>query len=108
VFQGPGESGKDREGHILVVWKMSAFLIRPRLRLQNPSIVFTATANLKPAEHVEAEALKEEYLPSQAPSGMNLLESFNDDPAFKGIKPRLSALRVSQVAPSTPTGRDLM
>jgi len=96
------------EGHILVVWKMAAFLVRPRLRLQNPSIVFSATASLKPAEQVHTETLREEYLPSQIPSGMNLLESFSDDRALGGIKPRLSALRVSRVAPVTQAARDLM
>ncbi len=75
VVQGPDEVVQDPEaGHILVVWKMSAFLARPRLRLQNPSVVFSATANLKPAEQVQNSTLKEEYLPSQIPSGINLLE----------------------------------
>ena len=75
VVQGPDESDENPDnGHILVVWKMSVFLARPRLRLQNPSVVFSATANLKPAEQVQNEILKEEYLPSQIPSGINLLE----------------------------------
>jgi hypothetical protein len=39
---------------------------------------------------------------------MNLLESFSDDPALGGVKPRLSALRVSRVAPVTQGARDLM
>lgn len=75
VVQGPADSGDNvNDGHILVVWKMSAFLVRPRLRLQNPSVVFSATANLKPAEQVQNDTLREEYLPSQIPSGINLLE----------------------------------
>jgi hypothetical protein len=75
VVQGPADTGdRQSEGHILVVWKMSAFLIRPRLRLQNPSVVFSATASLKPAEQLATDTLKEEYLPSQIPSGINLLE----------------------------------
>jgi hypothetical protein len=78
VVQGPDESlATPAEGHILVVWKMSAFLIRPRLRLQNPSVVFAATAHLKPAQQVQNATLKEEYLPSQVPSGINLLEVSN-------------------------------
>ena len=109
IVQGPDETESSTgEGHILVVWKMAAFLVRPRLRLQNPSIVFSATASLKPAEQVQAETLRQEYLTSQAPSGMNLLEAFNEDPALGGIKPRLSALRVSRVAPVTQSARDLM
>lgn len=75
VVQGPDESlPVPTEGHVLVVWKMSAFLIRPRLRLQSPSVVFAATAHLRPAQQVQDATLKEEYLPSQAPSGINLLE----------------------------------
>jgi hypothetical protein len=109
VVQGPDETQESPgQGHILVVWKLSAFLVRPRLRLQNPSVVFSATASLKPAEQVGVESLKEEYLPSQLPSGMNLLEAFSDDPALGGIKPRLSALRVSRVTPVTQAARDLM
>ncbi len=109
VVQGSDEVEKSPgEAHILVVWKMSAFLIRPRLRLQNPSIVFSVTAKLKPTEQVKSEILREEYLPSQVPSGMNLLESFNNDPALGGVKPWLSALRVSRVAPVTQAARDLM
>jgi hypothetical protein len=72
--QGPDEASQESEGHILVVWKLAAFLVRPRLRLQNPSVMFAATANLKPAEQIQDAALKEEYLPSQVPSGINLLE----------------------------------
>lgn len=108
VVQGPDESDESGLGHILVVWKLSAFLIRPRLRLQNPSIIFSATASLKPADQVKPESLREEYLPSGVPSGVNLLESFNDDPGLGGVKPRLSALRVSRVAPASLAARDLM
>jgi len=107
VVQGPDETNRaSDEGHILVVWKMSAFLVRPRLRLQNPSIIFATTASLKPVEQVQGATLKEEYLPSQVPSGINLLEAFSDDPEMGGIKPRLSALRVSRVAPATQTTRE--
>ncbi|KAH8663065.1 TRAPP trafficking subunit Trs65-domain-containing protein [Tricladium varicosporioides] len=109
IVQGPDETEESGSaGHILVVWKLSAFLIRPRLRLQNPSVVFSATANLKAPEQVENDAVTEEYLPSQVPSGMNLLEAFSDDPGLGGIKPRLSALRVSQVRPLTQAAREMM
>jgi hypothetical protein len=75
IVQGPDDiDPTSGEGHIMVVWKLAAFLVRPRLRLQNPSVVFAPTANLKPAEQVEDATLKEEYLPSQVPSGINLLE----------------------------------
>ncbi|KAG4032189.1 hypothetical protein MFRU_007g01010 [Monilinia fructicola] len=106
VVQGSDEAAND-DGHILLIWKLSAFLARPRLRLQNPSIVFAATANLKAAEQVDTNTLRQEYLPSQIPSGLNLLEAFSGDAYLKGIKPRLSALRVARVAPAAQIARDL-
>ncbi|CAL3964133.1 hypothetical protein PZA11_001564 [Diplocarpon coronariae] len=109
IVQGPDEADEAAaQGHILIVWKMSAFLVRPRLRLQNPSVVFSATANLKPVEQVQSSNIRGEYLPSQVPSGINLLEAFSDDPAMGGIKPRLSALRVSRVAPTAQSATDIM
>lgn len=109
VVQAPDESeGAAGAGRILVVWKLSAFLVRPRLRLQNPSVVFSATAGLRAPEQVQSETITEEYLPSQVPSGMNLLEAFSNDPAMGGVKPRLSALRVSQVRPVTQTVKELL
>jgi hypothetical protein len=36
------------------------------------------------------------------------MKAFNGDPAMSGIKPRLSALRVSRVSPVTQSARDLM
>jgi hypothetical protein len=109
VVQGTDETDEPtRSGHILVVWKISAFLIRPRLRLQNPSVVFAASAHLKPGEQLQNETLKEEYLPSQIPSGINLLEAFSDDPEMGGIKPRLSALRISRVTPAIQASIELL
>ncbi|KAH8808231.1 TRAPP trafficking subunit Trs65-domain-containing protein [Xylogone sp. PMI_703] len=109
IVQGAEEGSEESNGgHIYAVWKMSAFLVRPRLRLQNPSIVFSATANLKPAEQVENGILRREYLQTQVPSGLNLLEAFGDDPALNGVVPRLSALRVSRVTPATQSAIDRM
>ncbi|EDO04132.1 hypothetical protein SS1G_06615 [Sclerotinia sclerotiorum 1980 UF-70] len=108
VVQGSDEADDaNNDGHILLIWKLSAFLGRPRLRLQSPSVVFVATANLKAAEQVDTDALRQEYLPSQVPSGLNLLEAFSGDAYLKGIKPRLSALRVARVAPAAQIARDL-
>jgi hypothetical protein len=84
IVQGPDDTNEPSgESHILVVWKLAAFLVRPRLRLQNPSVIFAATANLKPAEQIQDATLKEEYLPSQVPSGINLLEVWNLTYHFK-------------------------
>jgi hypothetical protein len=38
----------------------------------------------------------------------DILQAFSDDPAMGGIKPRLSALRVSRVAPATQMAKELV
>lgn len=102
IVQGSDEDDKD--GHILIVWKIPVLLSRPvRMRIHSPSMVFNATAHLKPAAKMEENGREDEYLPSMMPSGVNLLESFNDDPALGNVKPRLSAMRVSRVVPTQVT-----
>lgn len=88
--------------HVYAMWKMPVFLNRPRMRLTRPSVVFSASASLRP--HVSraggiSSTRGSGYLQSGMPSSFNLLESFASDPALNGVKPRLSALRVSRVAP---------
>lgn len=39
---------------------------------------------------------------------LNLLQSFENDPALAGVHPRLSALRISKIAPSTPVAKELV
>jgi hypothetical protein len=109
IVQGADEADKNnKEGHVLVLWNQSVVIGRPlRLRLQNPSVVFSASANLKPAEHMQPDIREDEYMPSQLPSGLNLLESFNNDPELGAVKPRLSALRVSRVVPASQVAADL-
>jgi TRAPP trafficking subunit Trs65 len=110
VVQGVDENDQhNSRRHILAFWKLSVFLSRPlRLRLQNPCVVFSASASLKPIEHIKIQVKEDEYLPSQVPSGVNLLESFNNDAALGPVKPRLSALRVSRVIPATQVTKDLI
>ncbi|EMR63605.1 hypothetical protein UCREL1_9440 [Eutypa lata UCREL1] len=111
------EDEEDR--YIYAVWKLSVFLGRPRMRLQTPSAIFTTTASLKPAaaDHLLSSSTcslrdtsngSNDYLPSGMPFGLNLLEAFGSDPAMNGIKPRLSALRVSRVAPVTQQAKDML
>ncbi|KAI9698960.1 MAG: hypothetical protein M1836_003149 [Candelina mexicana] len=103
VVQGFEEhDGEVDRHHAYVIWKLNAFLGRPRIRIQNPRISFTVTAGLQPNAQASTAAIEEEYLPSQVPAALNLLESLKDDPALGGVKPRLSALRVSRVVPTTP------
>ncbi|KAI1386715.1 TRAPP trafficking subunit Trs65-domain-containing protein [Hypoxylon trugodes] len=98
----------DRQQYAYAVWKHPVFLSRPRMRLQSPSVVFAATASLKPAVSSISDGPRDGYLPSGVASGLNLLESFGNDPAMNGVKPRLSALRVSRVAPVTQQDKDLL
>jgi hypothetical protein len=104
VIQNPYESDKDG---LLVMWKIAVVLSRPgRLRFHSPSVIISATANLRPEDQVENSVKNEEYLPSQVPAGLNLLESFSNDPDLGKFKPRLSALRVSRVSPTTQSPKD--
>ncbi|KAI1126088.1 TRAPP trafficking subunit Trs65-domain-containing protein [Nemania abortiva] len=98
-------NGGDPEGYTYAVWTKSVFLNRPRMRLHSPSAVFIATASSRPAAGPLSDEIQDEYMPSGVPSSLNLLESFGGDPAMSGIKPRLSALRVSRVAPLTQQAR---
>lgn len=63
------------------------------------------TASLKPAE--KKSVIEDEYLPSRVPTALNLLQSFESDPALAGIHPRLSALRINKIAPTAPVAREL-
>lgn len=99
LVEGENNDGANGLRFIHAVWKLPIFLARPRIRLHNPSVVFTASAALKP-DALELKS-KTGYLPSGVPSSLNLLESFSNDPSLNGIQPRLSALRVARVAPVT-------
>lgn len=99
VVPGPDNASK------YTIWKTSTFLNRPRLRLFGPSIVFTATGSLRP-DPVQSGEQQNGYLESGVPAGLNLLESFARDPLLEGVKPRLSAVRVTRVAPATQTTKD--
>ncbi|KAF4432703.1 hypothetical protein F53441_13800 [Fusarium austroafricanum] len=86
---------------VFAAWKLPVFLSRPRIRVSSPAIIFTASASLKPEVSTDIIGKGSGYLQSGVPSGFNLLESFGSDAALGGVKPRLSALRVSRVAPVT-------
>jgi hypothetical protein len=79
--------------------------VRPRARLQNPFLAFSAHASLKSQEEVNSDIRAANYLPSLTPTGINILQPLNNDPSFKDIKPRLSSLRVSRVSPATPAAK---
>ncbi|KAK1757478.1 TRAPP trafficking subunit Trs65-domain-containing protein [Echria macrotheca] len=93
--------GDDGDRYVYALWKLPVFLARPKIRLQGPSVVFSASAGIKPRESGGSNGHNNGYMQSCVPSGMNLLEAFADDPMLGGVKPQLSALRVSRVAPVT-------
>ncbi|OAA69561.1 hypothetical protein ISF_02831 [Cordyceps fumosorosea ARSEF 2679] len=100
-----GTAAVTKKQYLYAVWKLAVPLSRPRMRLHRPSILFSASAGVKPEPPAEQDGSgagrTAGYLPSGVPSGINLLESFAGDPALHGVRPRLSALRVSRVAPVT-------
>ncbi|CAK7235433.1 hypothetical protein SCUCBS95973_009268 [Sporothrix curviconia] len=119
--ESTGKKGDDDDDEPIrqsyCVWKLPVFLARPRARLHGPSVSFAAVASLKPAFAVKSTLASNSsydaslqslspsgrmagYLQSREPSGLNLLESFGGDPALAGAWPRLSAQRVSRVAPA--------
>ncbi|KAI5465967.1 TRAPP trafficking subunit Trs65-domain-containing protein [Mariannaea sp. PMI_226] len=111
-----GEEAEEAEGKekrksapsIYAAWKLPVFLTRPRIRLHGPSLVITASATLKPKLAMSSHTAGSGYLQSGMPLGYNLLQSFASDASFSQVKPRLSATRVSRVAPVTQQPHDLM
>ncbi|KAH8715631.1 hypothetical protein HC256_004432 [Beauveria bassiana] len=101
------EAGSDSDSetptrYLYAVWKLAVPLSRPRMRLHRPSIVLSASAGVRPEQSPSPEQARAAgYLQSGVPSGLNLLESFAGDPGLHGVRPRLSALRVSRVVPVT-------
>ncbi|KAM4054909.1 TRAPP trafficking subunit trs65 domain-containing protein [Hirsutella rhossiliensis] len=97
---GEGSGSDDAPSqHVYAVWKLPVPLARPRVRPHDSSIIFTASASVKPELATELNTRGTGYLQSGLPTSVNLLESFSGDPALGGVRPRLSALRVSRVAP---------
>ncbi|KAA8895525.1 TRAPP trafficking subunit Trs65-domain-containing protein [Sphaerosporella brunnea] len=83
----------------LAVWKLEVPLGHPRARLNNPRVLLTCSATLRPAE-LQKPLFEDDYMASRQPMGINLLESFAEDPLMSH-SPRLSAHRVSRVIPVT-------
>lgn len=57
---------------------------------------------------LDQEVIDDEYLPSEIPQPINLLQPFANDPALGGLKPKLSALRISRSAPVAPVPKQLL
>lgn len=101
------ENGHTQE-YCYVAWKAEVFLGHPRSRLPRPVVYFSVGASMKPAQQIKLELLEDEYLPNLAPLSGNLLEAFSRDPALQGIKPHLSASRITKVAPTATVERELL
>ncbi|KAF2199922.1 hypothetical protein GQ43DRAFT_375095 [Delitschia confertaspora ATCC 74209] len=98
----------DAEPHVYVIWKVDVFICRPHGKFHKPAIYFSPTASLRPPERKRKSLLEDEYLPSKVPAALNLLQSFENDPALAGIQPRLSALRISKVGPTASVAKELV
>ena len=65
--------------------------------------MFKISASLQPPATGSSTQEYDPYLPSGVPLPINLLQPLQDDPALKGIAPRLSALRLSRITAIPPT-----
>ncbi|KAL6169189.1 hypothetical protein ACJQWK_05547 [Exserohilum turcicum] len=96
------------DAHTFVIWKVDIFIARPQGRFHKPAVYFQPVASFKPAERPEHDALEDDYLPSRMPTPLNLLQSFENDPALVGIHPRLSSMRINKVTLSAPVAREMV
>ncbi|EED24078.1 conserved hypothetical protein [Talaromyces stipitatus ATCC 10500] len=96
VFEGDEGSGN----HVYVIWKVDAFLHRPRIRIQHPCIAFSAAASLNAADTSDQSFHTDEYLPRTVPASANVLQALSSDPALKSTTPYLPASRLLRVIPA--------
>ncbi|MCJ1465380.1 hypothetical protein MMC07_003998 [Pseudocyphellaria aurata] len=82
---------------VFVTWKLTAFLNRPRIRLQSPKLVFTPIAVLRAASATIVHLDDDRFLAGGVPASLNLLDPLKDDPLLHGPRPRLSALGLSRI-----------
>ena len=77
------------------------FAGRPRVRMQHPMIVFRTSGVIHEPPPSTLEEFGDRYLPSGIPASTNVLESLAGDPALRGVRPRLTALRLDRISTST-------
>ncbi|KAE8394323.1 TRAPP trafficking subunit Trs65-domain-containing protein [Aspergillus alliaceus] len=95
-FEGEAGSGN----HVYVIWGIEAFLKRPRIRIQHPSLLFIASVSLNPSEGRQRESRDDDYLPSLIPASTNILQPLSSDKAFPQKDPFLPASRLLRVVPA--------
>ncbi|KAJ5160383.1 uncharacterized protein N7482_007387 [Penicillium canariense] len=94
--------GEDGTGnHVYLIWNMETFLKRPRTRIQNPSLLFIASASLNPSETGRQEDPEDDYLPPLVPASTNMLQPLSGDKALVHKEPFLPASRLLRVVPTT-------
>ncbi|OJD18851.1 hypothetical protein AJ78_01184 [Emergomyces pasteurianus Ep9510] len=91
---------EDVVNHVYVIWKLDTFLNRPRVRLQHPSVVFSASATLSPVNK-ESEESEDAYLPTGVPGSVNIFQSLveNTSQGQSNPPPFLPASRLLRVVP---------
>lgn len=84
--------------------KLTICVDRPRVRLQQPSVTFIASAALNPSKSKPIDAPDEDqYLPTSVPASLNVFQTLSEDPALKQSTPYLPASRLLRVVPATHT-----
>ncbi|KAL8748482.1 MAG: hypothetical protein Q9184_007270 [Pyrenodesmia sp. 2 TL-2023] len=85
----------DERGNALV-WVVSCFLSRPRMRMQHLMIWFKASGILRHPPSSSGDSV-DPFLPSGVPASINALEPLSGDPGLRGIRPQLTALRLDRI-----------
>ncbi|PWY81939.1 hypothetical protein BO70DRAFT_315398 [Aspergillus heteromorphus CBS 117.55] len=95
-FEGDAGGGN----HVYVIWSIEAFLKRPRIRIQHPSLLFIAAASLNPANSRQPGSRGDDYLPPLIPASTNILQPFSSDKSLNQKDPFLPASRLLRVVPA--------
>jgi hypothetical protein len=74
---------------------------RPRIRIQQPSLLFIASASLNPADGCHQEDSEDDYLPSLVAASSNMLQPLSGDKSINHKEPFLPASRLLRVVPTT-------
>ncbi|KAJ5301939.1 hypothetical protein PENANT_c046G04654 [Penicillium antarcticum] len=96
-FEGEEGSGN----HVYLVWNIDATLKRPRIRIQQPSLLFIASASLNPSDGCRQEDSEDDYLPSLVAASSNMLQPLSGDKSISHKEPFLPASRLLRVVPTT-------
>ncbi|KAL8639879.1 MAG: hypothetical protein Q9228_003143, partial [Teloschistes exilis] len=89
----------DGNGYALV-WRLTCFLSRPRVRMQHPMISFKISGLLRRPLSPSRKIAEKKYMPSGIAGSINVLESLRGVSGLSRIQPQLSALRLDRVRPA--------